>query len=219
MEILASESSLSPATTKPVIHTLAVERTSTLFARLVRDNTGPEVEVRNIVKGLKDRSFGMLMIMFAVPNAVIPGISWILGAPIVLFALQIAFGRKTPWLPEFMLRQKLSQSLFQAIATRVTKFIVWAEKWLKPRLVWMSGRTGQSILGFYLAFIAIVLMAPIPFGNALPAFSIACISAGLIEKDGYAILLGLLLGILGTIYIAGTIGALLYVALRFFGLM
>ncbi len=212
------EVSVSPAS-EPLVHSLAVERTSTIFSRLIRENIGPEVELRQVVNGLKDRSFGVLMIMFAIPNAVIPGISFILGAPIVLFALQIVWGRKQPWLPEFMLKRKLSQELFTAIARRVSKFLVWTEKWLKPRWLWMSSRTAQIILGFYVAFIAIILMAPIPFGNALPAFSIACISAGLIEKDGIAIVLGIVLGALGTIYIIGSIGVLVAALLKLLGFL
>ncbi|MDX2263980.1 MAG: exopolysaccharide biosynthesis protein [Hyphomicrobiales bacterium] len=208
---------MSPAP-QPTLHTLAVERTSTIFSRLVRENTGPEVEVRNIVRGLKDRSFGMLMVMFAVPNAVIPGISFILGAPIILFALQIVWGRKTPWLPEFMLKRRLSQELFQAITRRVSKFLVWTERWLKPRWVWMSGRIGQAVLGVYLAFTAIVLMAPIPWGNALPAFSIAFISIGLIEKDGAAISIGVLLGLAGAAFVTIFGGGFIYLVLRFLGL-
>ncbi len=202
-----------------ILHpTMTVERTSTVLARLIRENTGETVEVRTIVEGLKDRSFGVLMILFAVPNAVITGISWILGAPIVLLALQFTFGRQTPWLPEFMLKQTLKQELFQSITIRVMHFLTKVERWLQPRWLWLSTRTAERILGLYLAFVAIILMAPIPFGNALPAFGIAFISAGLIEKDGIAIAIGMVLGFAGSIYIISVVGGLIYAGLKLLGL-
>jgi hypothetical protein len=197
---------------------LAVERTSTIFSRLVRETTTDSIEVRTIVEALKDRSFGMLMIMFAVPNAVIPGISWILGAPIVLIGLQLAAGRRTLWLPDFMLRQRLSRDLFLKIASRVTKFLVWVENLMKPRFGFMTTPLVERLLGVFLSLTAIVLMMPIPWGNALPAFGIAFISIGIIERDGLAIIAGIVLGILGAIFVAAFGGAVLYAALKILNL-
>jgi hypothetical protein len=178
-----------------------IERTSSVVARLARQNAGNEVEIRAIVNALKDRSFGVLMILFAMPNAVIPGISFILGSPIILFGLQMAYGRNKVWLPEFMMRQRVSDTLFQTIAYRVERFLVWIEKWMRPRLLFLFTKTSERLLGVYLAFLAAVLMAPIPFGNALPAFGISFISVGLIEKDGAAVIIGIILGFLGFLFV------------------
>lgn len=198
----------------------AAPRTSQIVANLARNASGDTIEVGTIVNALRDRSFGVLMILFAMPNAVIPGISWILGAPIVIVAMQLLLGRRKPWLPQFMLRRKLKLETFQAVAERTERFLVWIEQWLKPRFAWLTSRTAERLLGIYLALVAIVLMAPIPFGNALPALSISFIAAGLIEKDGLAILLGLVLGVAGTILVAALMGgaiALIAAALALFG--
>lgn len=194
------------------------ERTSTLVDRLVREQQGNEVSIGTIVDALRDRGFGVLMIMFALPNAVIPGLSVILGLPIILIGLQIAVGRTKPWLPGFMLRRKLSPQMFDTIAQRVSKFLSWIERWMKPRLTWLASGVFTPFLGLFLAFTAIVLMAPIPFGNALPAFSIAFISIGLIEKDGIAILIGIVLGVVGAVFIGSVIGGAVYAAMRWLGL-
>jgi hypothetical protein len=50
-------------------------------------------------------------------------------------------------------------------------------------------------------------MMPIPFGNALPALGIALIAVGLIEKDGKAAVIGMVLGLLGALYIGVAIAA------------
>lgn len=177
------------------------EHTSDIIRRLAENYEGHDITVETIIDALKDRSFGVLMILFALPNAVIPGISWILGAPIVILGLQIALGREEPWLPQFMQKRTIPADLFQQIAGRSVKFLVWIEKLSKPRWSPLVSGWAERVLGVFIAFAAVVLMAPIPFGNALPAFGISFISVGLIEKDGRAVAIGMLLALLGAVFI------------------
>jgi hypothetical protein len=194
-----------------------VPRTSAIIARLAWEKAGQEVSIAEIVTALQDRSFGVLMILFALPNVVIPGISVVMGLPIILFGLQIASGRQKVWLPGFMMNKKLSASLFQNAASRVEQFLSRIESWLRPRWLFFFTGIGERLLGLYLSFLAFVLMAPIPFGNALPAFGISFISIGIIEKDGVAVVIGIILGLLGTAFIATAIGGLFALALVAFG--
>jgi hypothetical protein len=190
-----------------------IERTSEIVARFARENAGRDVTVGEIVHALQDRSFGVLMIMFALPNAVIPGISWILGAPIILFGIQLALGRKQAWLPGFMLRRTLSANMLAAIAQRVEKFLLGIEKWAKPRWLFLISNGAQRLIGIYLALLALVLMVPIPFGNAGPAFAISFLSVGIIEKDGAAVAIGIGLGLLGTLLVIVLVGGVIAAAL------
>jgi hypothetical protein len=183
------------------------DKTSVAIRDLAERARGRDVTVGEILAALKNRGFGVFMILFALPNAVIPGISFVLGAPVVLFALQLAFGRDEVWLPEFMRRQKLSAELFQKVAARVEKFLVWVEKRSMPRWNSVVSGPGERFLGLYIAVVAGFLMLPIPFGNMLPAFGIALMAVGLIEKDGKAAAVGMLLGFLGNLYISVALAA------------
>jgi hypothetical protein len=179
----------------------AFENTSVAIKKFASQTQGQDVSLGSILFALKERGFGVLMILFALPNAVIPGISFILGAPIVLFALQLASGRDEVWLPAFMRRRELPSALFEKIAARVVKFLAWIEKRSEPRWTWLVSGYAQRFLGVYIAVVAAFLMLPVPFGNALPALGISFISAGLIEKDGKAAAIGMVLGFLGALYI------------------
>jgi len=178
-----------------------LDKTSVAIRELAERTRGRDVTVGEILAALKDRGFGVFMILFALPNAVIPGISFILGAPVVLFALQLAAGREEVWLPALMRRQKLSAELFEKVAGRVEKFLVWIEKRSMPRWCSVVTGPGERFLGLYIAVVAGFLMMPIPFGNMLPALGIALMAVGLIEKDGKAAVIGMALGLLGTLYI------------------
>ncbi len=183
------------------------EKTSVAIRELAARARGRDVTVGEILHALKDRGFGVFMILFALPNAVIPGISFILGAPVALLALQLAVGREEVWLPEFMRRQKLSASVFETIAARVEKFLLWIEKRSMPRWCSVVTGPGERFVGLYIAVVAGFLMMPIPFGNGLPAFGIALMAVGLIEKDGKAAVIGMILGFLGTLYIGVAVAA------------
>ncbi len=180
-------------------------RSSEAIARLSAACAGRDVSAGAIVAGLEGRGLGLVMVLFALPNAVIPGISFILGAPVLLLALQLARGRQDIWLPRFMERRTLSPALFQRIAARTAGFLVWVERYTRRRWGWLVSGSRKRVLGFFIAVVAAFLMMPVPFGNALPALGIALMAVGLIEEDGVAAAVGLLLGLLGVIYIAAVL--------------
>ena len=183
------------------------DKTSVAIRDLAERARGRDVTVGEILAALKDRGFGVFMILFALPNAVIPGISFILGAPVVLFALQLAFGRARCGYPNSCAARNCPPALFEKVAARVEKFLVWVEKRSMPRWCSIVSGPGERLLGLYIAVVAAFLMMPIPFGNGLPALGIALMAVGLIEKDGKAAVVGMVLGFLGTLYIGVAVAA------------
>jgi hypothetical protein len=181
------------------------ERTSEIVARVARENQAPSISVGQLVDALKDRSFGVIIILFALPNAVIP-ISWVLGLPILVLAVQMVIGRQEPWLPSIMERQQISNEMFNKIASYVVRYLQKIESFLKPRWCWLTTDIAERFVGIYLIFLTLVLIVPVPFGNALPAFGISIIAAGLIEKDGAAIVVGALIGLAGFFYVIVLLG-------------
>lgn len=193
------------------------ERTSTIFSRLRDQIQDEHVTVGTIIHALHDRSFGVIIVLFALPNAVIP-ISWILGAPILLLAFQMAWGRQEPWLPGFMIRAKMNRETFVKVTDFAERYLSKIERFLKPRWNWLTTDKMERLVGLYLAVLSVVLMAPIPFGNALPAFGMAIIAAGLLEKDGLAIVVGSVIGALGGLYIAAAVTGALAAIRALFGI-
>jgi hypothetical protein len=181
--------------------TVSPGTTASVLRDLIQEYRGRDVSVQAIADKLKDRSFGILMILFALPNAVIPGISFVLGAPVLIAGLQLAVGRTSIWLPSIMLRQVIPADLFQNIAGRVERFMSWVERRTSKRWTWMTSGVSERLLGLYIAIVAAFLMLPIPFGNLLPAFGISLMAVGLNEEDGLAALIGAVLGTLGIAYI------------------
>jgi hypothetical protein len=200
--LLMDSSVLHPGVSRPV-----PERASEILTRLSHTEL-ENIDVGTLLEALKDRSFGIILILFALPNAILP-VAWVLGAPILLFSIQMTMGRQEPWLPALMKRPQLSRETFVKVMDYVSRYLAIIESWLKPRWHWLTTNRMERVIGAYLVFLTVVLLVPVPFGNALPSFGIAIIAAGLLEKDGAAIIVGAVVGLIGTVYILAVIGGAL----------
>jgi hypothetical protein len=206
------ESAVSPSDLEPAIP----ERASEILARLARETQLEKVDVGTLLDALKDRSFGIIIILFALPNAILP-VAWVLGTPILLFSIQMMLGWREPWLPALLTRPQLSRETFAKLMDYVSRHLSMIESWLKPRWSWLTSPAMERVIGAYLTFLTIVLLVPVPFGNALPSFGIAIIAAGLLEKDGAAIVVGSMIGLIGSVYVVALIGGLLAAFRAIFG--
>lgn len=192
------------------------ERISDILIRLAAQGDREHITVGEIVDALSDRSFGIIIILFALPNTILP-IAWVLGTPILIFSIQMALGRQKPWLPDFMRRQQLDRETFSKAINYVVKYLIKIETYLKPRLGFLTTDATERFIGVWLTILTIILLVPVPFGNALPSFGIAIIAAGLLEKDGAAILVGSLIGLAGAVYVFAVVGGVYATAKAIFG--
>src|SRR6476659_7924724 len=174
-------------------------RTSQLLRAFVASQTTSHV--------LGDRGFGVLLFIFALPNLVpvnIPLLSAVLGAPLVLLAAQLTYGRHKPWFPHWLARQSVSRQNFEAVVRRALPHLERAEELLRPRLPALLSWTGERLIGVALLVLTVVLALPIPFGNWLPAFAICIIWLAMVEKDVLAVLVGFAVGAFSLV-VAGTV--------------
>jgi hypothetical protein len=181
-------------------------RLSTLL-RLLAEGEKHQYTVSELIDVFQDRTFGALMLLFALLNLIPlpPGSSFILGAPLVVLAAQVTMGFRKIWLPQRVLQIPVKASDLGRVTRRVTPYLRWVERLLNPRLTIFFGGGGDRVIGLICLLLAVLLFLPIPFANMLPALAIAFFSLALIEKDGIAALVGLLmagvaLGVLIAIY-------------------
>jgi hypothetical protein len=126
---------------------------------------------------------GLLVIPFLFP--VPPGLTGFAGAGCVLLGLQMALGRRSPWLPrkvaQFKFPQAFAKQLLQN-TRRVTRFL---EKITRPRLSRVAANPYiWRFNGLCITWLAILLIAPIPFTNPLPTAGILLLVVAMLESDG-----------------------------------
>lgn len=80
-----------------------------------------------------------------------------------------------------------------------------------PRLFALSSRPALPLLGLFNIGMALVMLPPIPFCNMLPSMAVAMISAGVLNRDGWLILGGAVVGVLGVIAVVIAVFAIIAV--------
>ena len=167
--------------------------------RSVQDD---RVRLGDFIDALGHRAFGLAILIFALANIVIshvPGISTILSFPIILISLQMVAGAHRPWLPKAIADRELKRETLEKIVARSCAVLHKVEVFIKPRLLFLVMRTDR-MLGVACLIFSIVLALPILFGNWLPAWALALVALGMIERDGLLILGGIAVGIGGVAY-------------------
>ncbi len=153
-------------------------------------------------------AFGALIFIFALPVAVpiaIPGISAMLGAPLLLLTWQLMRGRAQPWLPDVMRNRSFRHRDFVAVLRRVLPSIRRLERLVRPRAMWLTTPRAERFIGGLAFVLALILFLPVPFGNSIPALAIAILALALLERDGGAVIVGFLVGSVGVAIVSGVI--------------
>jgi hypothetical protein len=197
------------------------ERISQILARFAGELDKPRLTLGELTGVLGERAFGFMMLVLSLPNvivlAAIPGFSTVTGVPLILIGGQMMLGYRRPWLPKVISERSLASNDFQRFVERAVPYLERAERYLRPRLIGLTGGWIERLLGLHCAVMAIVLALPIPAGNLLPALAICFVALGLIEKDGGFVVAGLFMAIVTfiflvflTVIVAALVGAFWY---------
>lgn len=168
---------------------------------------------------LGDRSFGFLLLLFALPNSIplvgIPGVSTVTGIVLIVIAIQMIGGLRRLYLPERIRRRSFSGTGFKKLIQRAAPWLAKLERGLKPRWSWLTSPRAERWLGGVCLLLALLLILPIPFGNFFPGFAVVLLALGLIEKDGAFIVTGLAMTVVSVIALGGLVWTIITGALLF----
>jgi len=191
---------------------------SRMLGDIAADPTRERVSVGDLLAAMGDRALGALMIVFALPNALPmpPGISGILGAPLVFLAAQLMLGRR-PWLPRVVADRSMLRTDFAVMLDRAGPWLARAERLLRPRLGALVRPPAEYAIGALCLILAIILVLPVPLGNILPALSICLLCLGILERDGVWVIGGLVMSLVSIVVVGGVAFALFKGTLFVFG--
>ena len=197
---------------KPPAVSSSVPLSMVLF-RLANDDSRERISVGDLLTALGDRAIGALMFFFAAPNIlpVPPGVSTLLGAPLLFLSAQLMLGMR-PWLPSVITRRSISRDDLGTLVRRIVPWLVKAEKLLKPRAFVLVRPPVEYVVGLVCLVLAAILMLPIPLGNTLPALAISLLALGVLERDGVWIAIGLLASAVAGVVVSGVVWAMIKAA-------
>lgn len=187
---------------------------SQVLSDLAGDASRDRIAVGDLLTVLGDRALAAMLLVFALPNVVPapPGLSALLGAPLLFLAAQLAFGRP-PWLPRLIAKRSMARTHFASLVGRAAPWLARAERLLRPRLGVLARPPLEYAIGFVCLLLALILFLPIPLGNMLPALGICLLALGILERDGVWVLAGLFTAIVSVAVVWGVLHALIRSAL------
>lgn len=188
---------------------------SELVSTIAREWPHERVSLGALIEALGPRGYGVLIVLFALPNLLpvyIPGLSPIFGVPLMIICAQLAWGLTTPRLPGFLTRRSMKRADLRLIAERALPWLRRVERWVRPRPSFVTTRTGERIIGAYGVWLACIVIVPLPLTNGPPSLACLIMAIGVMEEDTVTILAGAAFGVFATflgLSIIGSVGWML----------
>ncbi|MBE9078222.1 exopolysaccharide biosynthesis protein [Romeria aff. gracilis LEGE 07310] len=148
---------------------------------------------------------GLLVLPFLFPMP--PGFTTVLGSACLLLSLQMALGRRSPWLPRRVTQFQFPPVLTRQILSNLKRVTRLTERFIRPRLTGLAQSAHiWQINGVCISWLTLLLIAPIPMTNPIPTVGILIFVAATLEADG----LMMCVGYVATGLITGIFGLLIY---------
>jgi hypothetical protein len=183
-------------------------RTSQLLGDFIDSLNMDRVTLEDIIAALGDRGLGVLIALFAIPNIIpstVPFGNVATGLPVVFLAVHLMAGWPRLVLPDFLAKRTLGAKSLKMFTPKLASVLARVEPLLKPRLLDITGPVAERYIGAICLLLSVTSSLPIPFGHNLPALGLTIIGLGLVEHDGYAILLGSAVGLLGLLLLGAVL--------------
>lgn len=161
--------------------------------------------IKKLVTSLGRRTYGLLILIFALPSALpfslIPGFSIIFSIPLVIISTQLMIGRKAVWLPKILGEKQISHEHLAKIIKATEPYLRKIERLLKDRWFFMTNNITESLTGFILIVLSILIMLPIPLTNSIIAAIVVLFGLGIAEDDGLVIAIAWVSALVSLIFI------------------
>jgi len=199
------------------------KQTLELLEDAIAQLDGETITLGTLIDVLAERAFGMVLLVLALPCAIpfLYGVPQIMSLPMVFVAAQLGIGRHTLWLPEKLRQRTLKKESLSDILDRARPWLKRFEKISRPRLIFLTQRPMEQLIGLLFLLFALTIMIPLPLTNTFPGIAIVIASIGFIERDGILVAIGTLIGIAWTGFlmsIAGGAAALISDAVNSIGM-
>jgi hypothetical protein len=165
----------------------------------------PTVTVGEFKKAISQRSYGLLMFFFALPCIIpipTPGLSTVVGAPLLLLTFQLVLGLKTPWLPKFIADHKFKSAEMKKVCNYIVPYLKKLELVIKPRLGFLVEPPAERLIAILCFFMSIIIICPIPFGNAIPSMAICLFSLAILTHDGLLAIFGFIVTMISMVVLS-----------------
>lgn len=162
-----------------------------------------------IVAAAGSRVHGLALLVFVLPEVPplpLPSASTVLAVPLIVISAHLALFGEGSLLPARLQPASVPRPVFVAAARYLAPMFRWIERASRPRWLWLARQ--ERMLGLVCLCLSIILILPIPLLNSPPAWCLAAIALGMIQRDGVFIALG----IAGAVAVTGVLAGIIDLA-------
>ena len=154
-------------------------------------------DVRTLVDTIGKPQFGPLLVVVGLagvtPLSAVPSVPSLLALCTALISVQLVFGRKTFWLPRFILDRHVTRGRLRTSTRLARKPARVVDHVLKPRFEFLTSGIATRLVALVVLLIAFAVppLELLPFAAALPSLAILAFGLGLIARDGLLVFIAL----------------------------
>lgn len=169
----------------------------TLSQQLVRvfEEAGDDFSIGELLDKIDAKSFGFILTISPLPTALPftpPGFTLPFGFVQCVLAGQMVLGKRTPWIPGWILRKKvISGGKATKMWSAMPKFLAKFEKMIRPRSEYLTKGVWERLLGVAVFFASLAMMVPFPVTNSICALGVFLVGLAMVEEDGLMAMVGL----------------------------
>ena len=174
---------------------------SQVIEDVVNKTSSDKVLLRDLLAAMDAAGFGLAIMVFSlgIIIPIPPPYPSIIAAPLLILSFQMMMGYEAPVLPKMFFHIAISRSILATIARKSSPYINKIERFLKPRLSFMTTTRAERIIGLIIFIFASFIALPLPFTNFVPGIGILIIAFGLLGRDGAFVIFGIFVGIIGVL--------------------
>jgi len=181
-----------------------VKMSHLLLEILAKTRGAKTISLEQIFAAIGETHAGPSLMLMSLP-AILPvsGTSDFVGLPGAAVAGHMMMGQSEIKLSAFLLERSVSRKSLSVIIHAILPALQMLEKVTKPRWRWINNFAVQRLLGIFVFILALALAFPI-LGFTVPhAAALFMISLGMVEQDGLAVLIGVVVGVASLILMTG----------------
>ncbi len=166
---------------------------SRILAEVLSQASGEPLRVGQLAERMEERGFGLLLVLLSLVTMIPilpPGSAAAVGLLYVVGGVQMAAGRRRPWLPRRVSDYRLSHRAVDGLRSRGVSLLRRVERFSRPRWTPLTDEALLRACSVVVLLMGVVLFLPLPFLNTLPGLSMLALGVGLMNRDGVFLLVG-----------------------------
>lgn len=169
---------------------------SHILETVLSESASGTLTVGELAERMEERGFGLLIVLLSLVTMIPvlpPGSAAMVGVLYVVGGLQMAAGRRRPWLPRRLSDYRLPTRAVEGLRNGGVSLLQRVERFSRPRWTPLGDEALLRACSVVVLLMGVVLFLPLPFLNTLPGLSMLALGVGLMNRDGAFLLAGTVL--------------------------